>query len=534
MAILAGVCWAQVQSGAGYRGDGTGVYKDANPPLEFAYPGKLVKWDVALPSWGHSSPIVAGNRIFVTCDWGLTNDWPLLLCLDAATGKTLWSRDLNHLAALESDAQKRQALADDWHVMREHIRKLKQAQARTRAGGDAAVSNSDATEAAPAATLRESPMRERVRRLNARGIWHETWNEGLFHNRNLACIGYVYGTPVCDGQRVWAVTSFGGIFCFDLDGNLRWNVALPIPKPSGIQHFGPPEHCQNGRSPLLYKDILISDITGYVRALDKKTGQVLWVSDGPAREKSSTIVSPAVLRIGNTDVLWTAGPCAYRLPDGKRLTIDGWKDEGMQVLVKYDEPDVAWFCGSGEHCGWTAKGHSEGGPNPPAAVRFRLDGDTLKAQVLWHGGTLPAGDVLGGNAPWMLYHHGRFYHRNGAILDALSGKLLAGAFSRSGPGRAVPQTAHLLQVAGNHVFGLGRAPGRDQEGAALMEVFTLDGKPVARNILQKPVLTPDQRRMFAATAGTEEIPRFSEGWAFTFSADRIYIRSYGNLICIGR
>jgi hypothetical protein len=67
-----------------------------------------------------------------------------------------------------------------------------------------------------------------------------------------------------------------------------------------------------------------------------------------------------------------------------------------------------------------------------------------------------------------------------------------------------------------------------------MEVFTLDGKPVARNILQKPVLTPDQRKMFAATAGTEEIPRFSEGWTFTFSADRIYIRSYGNLICIGR
>ena len=49
-------------------------------------------WKVTLPGFGHSSPVVWANRLFVTCGDARTAT-RTVLCLDAATGKTLWQRD---------------------------------------------------------------------------------------------------------------------------------------------------------------------------------------------------------------------------------------------------------------------------------------------------------------------------------------------------------------------------------------------------------------------------------------------------------
>lgn len=66
----------------GWRGDGSGRYPAATPPLEWSAT-KNVKWSAAVGS-GYSSPILAGNRVLVA------SEPSLLLCLDRATGKTLW------------------------------------------------------------------------------------------------------------------------------------------------------------------------------------------------------------------------------------------------------------------------------------------------------------------------------------------------------------------------------------------------------------------------------------------------------------
>src|SRR5436309_12418634 len=71
-----------------------------------------LKWKTPIPGLGHSSPVIWGNRIFVTTavnekgdadlkvglygDIGAANDsgkqrW-LLICADKATGKILWQR----------------------------------------------------------------------------------------------------------------------------------------------------------------------------------------------------------------------------------------------------------------------------------------------------------------------------------------------------------------------------------------------------------------------------------------------------------
>jgi outer membrane protein assembly factor BamB len=76
--------------------------------------GSNVAWKTALPGPGACSPIVLGNRIFLTCYTGYAVDRQAgepgdiknlkrhLLCLDRAGGKTLWTREI---AAAQPEAE---------------------------------------------------------------------------------------------------------------------------------------------------------------------------------------------------------------------------------------------------------------------------------------------------------------------------------------------------------------------------------------------------------------------------------------------
>ncbi len=50
------------------------------------------RWVVTLPGAGHSSPVIVGNRLFLTCADDATFK-RIILCLDATTGKTIWQRE---------------------------------------------------------------------------------------------------------------------------------------------------------------------------------------------------------------------------------------------------------------------------------------------------------------------------------------------------------------------------------------------------------------------------------------------------------
>jgi outer membrane protein assembly factor BamB len=72
----------------GPRGDGTSAEKGI--PTTFS-PTKNVRWKADIPGAGYSSPVVHGGRVFLTTCIEDKGD-RVLLCLDRATGKTLWSR----------------------------------------------------------------------------------------------------------------------------------------------------------------------------------------------------------------------------------------------------------------------------------------------------------------------------------------------------------------------------------------------------------------------------------------------------------
>jgi outer membrane protein assembly factor BamB len=72
-----------------FRGpNGSGVNEAHGLPVEFAA-DKNMRWRVALPP-GHSSPILVGDRIFLTAFEG---EKLLTFSLDRATGKILWRRE---------------------------------------------------------------------------------------------------------------------------------------------------------------------------------------------------------------------------------------------------------------------------------------------------------------------------------------------------------------------------------------------------------------------------------------------------------
>jgi outer membrane protein assembly factor BamB len=71
-----------------FRGpNGCGVSETSNLPVEFG-PNQNVVWKVKVPA-GNSSPVLAGDRIFITA---YTDQQLLVICLDRKTGKTLWQK----------------------------------------------------------------------------------------------------------------------------------------------------------------------------------------------------------------------------------------------------------------------------------------------------------------------------------------------------------------------------------------------------------------------------------------------------------
>ena len=77
-----------------FRGPhGNGVSDESNVP-RVLNSSDSVAWRVDLPGEGLSSPIVVGNRIFVTCSSGPKQQRLHVICFDARDGQKLWERQL--------------------------------------------------------------------------------------------------------------------------------------------------------------------------------------------------------------------------------------------------------------------------------------------------------------------------------------------------------------------------------------------------------------------------------------------------------
>jgi outer membrane protein assembly factor BamB len=82
--LLSGADWPR------FRGpNGTGIANDRDIPVKWTE--KNILWKTPLPGTGHSSAIVVKNRVFLEA---ATKTERLLICIDARSGKTIWTKSV--------------------------------------------------------------------------------------------------------------------------------------------------------------------------------------------------------------------------------------------------------------------------------------------------------------------------------------------------------------------------------------------------------------------------------------------------------
>ncbi len=204
--------WVSAEDWPGWRGDGRGISPEKNLPWKWSEK-EGVKWKTPIPGAGHSSPIVWGNRVFVSTAvakdpnvqtfrggvyMGGNSSRPddsehayRVICLDADQGNVLWSKDV----------------------------------------------------------ARQMPKTRR-------------------HIKNT----YASETPVTDGKYVFV--SFGpvGLYAVDFEGNVVWRRDLgPMPRQRGWGTASSPILFRN--TVIVNCD---GDGDSYIAAFDKTNGEPVW------------------------------------------------------------------------------------------------------------------------------------------------------------------------------------------------------------------------------------------------------------------
>ncbi len=193
---------------------GTGVAIDADPPVEWSE-GKNIRWKTALPGKGHSTPIVWGDRIFLTAG--------------IPVGESLEPR-------------------------------------YSKAAG--AHDNLPVTHVQEFAVLA-------VGRRDGKLLWQRTVHKKLPHEGWHYTASPASNSPVTDGELVFAFFGSHGLYCLDLDGEIKWRRDFGEMK---VLHG----HGE-GASPVLHGDLVFvnwdHEGQSFVVALDKRTGAERWKVD---------------------------------------------------------------------------------------------------------------------------------------------------------------------------------------------------------------------------------------------------------------
>jgi outer membrane protein assembly factor BamB len=235
--------WSQFRGpgGAGVASEGTEL------PVTWSATENVV-WAAAIPGKGWSSPIVWGDRVFLTTVIGPGDAEP------PPAPETLTFRD--HVEGVTTQAPHR------WVVLC-------------------------------------------LDRQSGRIVWQQTAHAGVpswpIHPKN----GYASETPVTDGERVYAQFGNVGLFCYDLDGNKVWaREWTPVrmgwnwgPAASPVLH---------GERIYVVND---NEEKSYLLALDKRTGRDVWRVD---RDEKSNWANPFVWAHDARTELVTAGSGAVR------------------------------------------------------------------------------------------------------------------------------------------------------------------------------------------------------------------------------
>ena len=215
-----------------WRGpSGNAISDESGLPVRWSA-SEHIAWKVALAGLGVSSPIIWGDKVFVTSQQGIVPTQPGEL--------PLLARDDQELASRERPIGGRRLKTDEQN-------------------GEVSL------------------IVEAFRKSNGARLWKYAMPATgefpqLHEKHNLAT-----PTPVTDGKLVYAWFGNGQIVALDMEGKAVWKRHLGVEYGTFKNPWG------HGSSPALYEDLLIllcdHDVNSYLLALDKSTGKERWKVD---------------------------------------------------------------------------------------------------------------------------------------------------------------------------------------------------------------------------------------------------------------
>lgn len=159
-------------------------------------------------------------------------------------------------------------------------------------------------------------------RKTGRKLWERTGVEATPHQGTHSTNGYASASPCTDGEHVYASFGSRGLYCYSMDGELKW-------KRDDFGRMNTRNSFGEGSSPTLAggKIIVPWDHEGasQIYALDKLTGKTLWKT---ARDEPTCWATPLVVEHkGRKQVVMNGETSAraYDLETGKEL----WRCAGQ-------------------------------------------------------------------------------------------------------------------------------------------------------------------------------------------------------------
>ncbi len=153
-------------------------------------------------------------------------------------------------------------------------------------------------------------------RATGRTRWERTATVATPHQATHPTNGFASASPCTDGEHVYAHYGSRGLYCYTMDGELKWKRD-DFGKMETRMSFG------EGSSPTLAGDKLLvpwdHEGPSYLYALDKSTGDTIWKTP---RDEPSCWATPLVVEHdGAKQVVMNGQTCAraYALDTGKEL-----------------------------------------------------------------------------------------------------------------------------------------------------------------------------------------------------------------------
>ncbi len=252
-----------------WRGpSGSGISRETNLPAEWS-PTKNIKWKTPIAGRGHSSPIVWGNKIFLT-------------------------------TAIEGPL-------------------VPGAKAVKHMDGDKEFLHPDSVGADHKHTFKVLCLDRTTGTL----LWEQTAFEGTPYDNRHRKSSFASSTPATDGKYVYAFFGTEGLYAYDLGGKLAWKADVGK---LGTVGMG------TGTSPILYNNLVIlqcdeeNGAASFIVGIDKKTGMEVWKTP---RKVQVSWATPILVSTSKRVELITSGSeaiVAYDPATGKEL----WRHKGVE------------------------------------------------------------------------------------------------------------------------------------------------------------------------------------------------------------